>query len=238
MGATEHHARVERVHEWFPGTRSLFLRVEAGDAFAFVPGQFLSFTVPSGGVEPLARPYSLASDPEDAGRLEICVDRVPGGAASAWLFDLAVGAPLAFTGPFGSFALDVPPAAPLVFVAHGTGMAPIRPMVRRALARGGAHPVDLIESARIEPELLWRDEMAALADAHRRFRWEPVFGAPDAGTGLPASLVARVLAAYVDGDADRIRRFWICGVGDEVRRLRDALRTAGYERRAVRAEQW
>ena len=47
-----------------------------------------------------------------------------------------------------------------------------------------------------------------------------------------------VLDRYVHADTDRTRHFWICAVGDVVRRLREALRAAGYERRAVRYEQW
>lgn len=236
MEVTEHRARVERVHDWFAGTRSIFLRLDAGRRLAFTPGQFVSLVVPSEEPEPLVRPYSLASHPEGE-LLEICVDRVPGGVASAWVFAQDVGAEIRFTGPFGSFVLAEPPAAPLVFVAWATGMAPIRPMLRRALARGGSHAVTLVQGARVEAELLWSDETAALAAAHPRFRWTTC-GAPDAGSAFPPSLAARIVADYVDGDADRSRCFWICGVGDEVWRLRDALRRAGYERRAVRAERW
>ena len=45
-------------------------------------------------------------------------------------------------------------------------------------------------------------------------------------------------ARWVAGDADRTRHFYICGVGKGVIRLRDLLRGAGYERRAVHYEQW
>ena len=45
-------------------------------------------------------------------------------------------------------------------------------------------------------------------------------------------------ARWVGGDADRTRHFYICGVGKGVIRLRDLLRGAGYERRAVHYEQW
>jgi ferredoxin-NADP reductase len=42
----------------------------------------------------------------------------------------------------------------------------------------------------------------------------------------------------VDADSDRTRHFYVCGVGKGVLRLRDLLRGAGYERRAVHYEQW
>ena len=47
-----------------------------------------------------------------------------------------------------------------------------------------------------------------------------------------------VRARWIDGDAVRDRRFFLCGVGAGVIALRDLLRGAGYERRAVRYEQW
>jgi ferredoxin-NADP reductase len=42
----------------------------------------------------------------------------------------------------------------------------------------------------------------------------------------------------VDADGDRSRHFFICGIGPLVPALRDLLRRAGYERRAVQYEKW
>jgi ferredoxin-NADP reductase len=232
-----YRATLTRVHEHLPGTRSLFLGLPAGERLAFAPGQFISCALPVGDGPPLVRAYSLASSPEDA-ELEICVDRIAGGPGSTYLFGLSPGSEIAFTGPFGSFALAEPPPGPLVFVAEGTGIAPIRPMVRRALERGGAAHLTVLQGARYEHELLYREDFAAWAARHPRLKWEPVLHATEAEVGPLAVLEELVLERFVRADADRTRRFWICGVGPMVGRLRDALRTAGYERRAVRAEQW
>jgi ferredoxin-NADP reductase len=235
--AERYEAVVERIHEWTPSTRSLFLRLGAGARMPFHAGQFISLALPVGESPPLVRPYSVASDPGDE-LLEICVDRVPGGVGSRYLFSCAAGAPLTFKGPFGSFLVDEPSAAEMVFVADGTGIAPIRAMVRRVVAYGGDQRVHVLQGARVESELLFRDELAALAHAHPRFAWEPVLSGPDAGAVENPRLEALVLERYVRGDADRTRHFWICAVGDLVRRMREALRATGYERRAVRYEQW
>lgn len=237
-GRRVYRATVVRVHEHLPATRSLFLRLPGDERLAFTPGQFISCELPhDAGSAPLVRAYSLASSPEDDA-LEICVDRVAGGPGSAHLFSLAAGAELAFTGPFGSFALADPPPVPLVFVAEGTGIAPIRPMVRRALERGGTQPISVLHGARWEHELVYRDDFEAWAERHPRLHFEPVLLATEAELGPLDALEGLVLERFVRGDADRTRRFWICGVGPMVGRLRDALRAAGYERKAVRAEQW
>ena len=55
---------------------------------------------------------------------------------------------------------------------------------------------------------------------------------------LRGTLLERVEACYVKKDAARFRQFYICGIGRRVVQLRDLLRQAGYERRAVRYERW
>jgi len=235
-----YRAELTRVHEHHPATRSLFLRLPAGERLAFTPGQFISCALPvgpRGAAEPLVRAYSLASSPEDA-ELEICVDRVADGPGSSYLFALEPGATVDFTGPFGSFALDEPPPVPLVFVGEGTGIAPLRPMIRRALERGGTQPIVVLHGARWDHELIYRDELEAWAADHPRLELDFVLLATEAEVGPVEALEGLALERFVRGDADRTRRFWICGVGPMPGRLRDALRAAGYERKAVRAEEW
>ena len=217
--ATEYEARIARIVEHAPDTRSLVL---AGQRLPHRPGQFISCLLPVDG-ETLIRPYSIASDPEDDA-LEICLNRVPGGRGSAYLLGLGVGAPVRFTGPWGTFALDRAPAEEVVFIADGTGIAPIRPMLRRALATGARSPHLLYADA-----LVYRDELERLTREQPGFRFERV-----ARRDLRDAVVAR----WVDADADRTRRFHVCGVGAIVLELRDLLRRAGYERRAVQYEKW
>ena len=237
MPVERYEAVVDRVQEWRPATRSLFLRIPAGARMPFHAGQFISLALPVGDSPPLVRPYSMASDP-GAELIEICVDLVPGGIGSAYLFALAPGATVSFKGPFGTFMVDEPPAAEMVCIADGTGIAPIRAIVRRALARDGDHRVAVLHGAPSEADLLFRAELTGLAGAHSRFSWEPVLAGPGSAAGENPKLEALVLDRYVRADTDRTRHFWICAVGDLVRRLREALRAAGYERRAVHYEQW
>ena len=207
-------------------TRSFFLRLAA--PLAFRPGQFISCLLPVGG-ETLIRPYSITSDPEEPERLELLLNLVPGGPGSSHLFGLAPGALVRFTGPWGTFTLDRSPAAAAVFVADGAGIAPIRPMLRRALATAAGHPVHLLYGAASPAHLVYRPELETLARTQTRFTWSHVSS---------AALESEVRRRYVAADADRSRHFFICGVGAIVPTLRDLLRRAGYERRAVQYEKW
>jgi ferredoxin-NADP reductase len=230
-------ARVDRIFDHCADTRSLFLRMSRGALPQFLPGMFISIAIPLAG-ETRIRPYTIASNPEDGEPFEICFNRVPDGPGAAWLFDLGLDDELNFTGPFGAFTLDRPPAAELVFIAEGTAIAPIRPMIRRALATVPAHPVTLLHVADRAQHLLYAPELERLAVAHPEFRYEPTIFDGDNASDLYARLSLEATRRWVSADSDRSRHFYICGVGKGVIALRDLLRGAGYERRAVRYEQW
>lgn len=218
--AAERTARVERVVAHAPDVRSLELRLPAGEGLAFRPGQFVSCLLPTGG-ERIIRPYSIASDPEAGEVLELVLNLVPGGPGSHHLFALRPGDTITFTGPWGTFILDRAPDAETVFVADGTAIAPIRPMIRRA-ARTARHPLRLLYGT-ILP--LFLDDLATTPGL-------------TIDVVSPATLETEVVRRWIDADAERGRHFFVCGVGDLVPRLRDRLRAAGYERRAVQYERW
>ncbi|HWP65445.1 MAG TPA: FAD-dependent oxidoreductase [Candidatus Limnocylindria bacterium] len=220
--AVEHTARVEDIVEYGPETRGLWLRLAT--PLAFLPGQFLSCLLPVGGTT-LTRPYSIASDPESTERVEIVVDLVPNGPGSHHLFSLVAGDTVRYTGPWGTFALEEAPSSETIFIADGTGIAPIRPMLRRALATA-VRPVTLLYGHRAGAPLLFADELAA---PHPGYTMHVV---------PSAALLEETRRRWVDGDTDRTRHFFICGVGAIVHELRDLLRGAGYARQAVRYEKW
>jgi ferredoxin-NADP reductase len=223
--ADEQSARLEAVTDHGGDVRSLFVRPTR--PFAFAPGQFVSCLLPVGG-QRLTRPYSIASDPETPERLELLLNLVPGGPGSHHLFSLQPGAEIVLTGPWGTFVVEPQDSAEAIFIADGTGIAPIRPMLRQALA-SGRRPVTLLHAASAPMPHVYGDEHAALAAADEHLTFERLES---------AALLGEVERRWVHADDDRSRHFFICGVGDVVVRLRHLLRGAGYERRAVRYEKW
>jgi ferredoxin-NADP reductase len=216
--AEERTAILDAVTDHGADTRSFFLRIPGG--LAFRPGQFLSCLLPIGG-ERLIRPYSIASSPEETERLELLLNLVPEGFGSRYLFGLSPGARLDFTGPWGTFVLDRAPEAEAVFIAIDTGIAPIRPMLRRAAA-SATRPLTLLYAS---DRPLYLDELTRLPGV-----------AVDVVS--PDAVDAAVRGRWLERDDDRTRHFYICGVGDVVPRLRDLLRGGGYVRRAVQYEKW
>jgi ferredoxin-NADP reductase len=216
--AEERTAVLAAIEDHGSERRSLFLDVPGGVAFR--PGQFLSCLLPIGG-ERLIRPYSIASSPATPERVELLLDRVPGGPGSGYLFALPVGARVDFTGPWGTFVLDHAPEVEAVFVALGTGIAAIRPMLHRAAA-GATHPLTLLYAT---DQPIYRAELAAI----------PGIAVDVVAPGAAEDEIRR---RWLERDGDRTRHFFVCGVGDTVPRLRDLLRGGGYARRAVQYERW
>ena len=189
--------------------------------------------------ETRVRPYTLASNPGDDGPLEIVFNLVPGGAGSEYLFGREVGDQLNFTGPFGLFTLARAPEFETIFAAEGTAIAPIRPMLRRALAKPTATPLKLFHAARTRSELLYAEEFEAAASRCGNFAFEPILAQPPpAWSGRCGQLSEHIEGLFVNGDQRRDRAFYLCGVGKPIIDLRDLLRKAGYARRAVQYERW
>ena len=129
--------RVAR-HE-IAGANTLILTlvpVTPADALCqFMPGQYLDILPPNAGW--LARAYSIGNAPRDDGSVELQVRHVHGGRLSEWLFDdVKEGDIVRARGPQGRFTLRSTPDTPLLFVAGGTGFAPVKAMIEQRLALG------------------------------------------------------------------------------------------------------
>src|SRR5580704_6334740 len=221
------NARVEKIFDHAADTRSLFLSLTSGKHLRFVPGQFISITIPLGD-ETRSRPYSIASDPEDRGPFEICFNRVDGGRGVNWLFKRRVGDTIDFSGPFGTFTIDRAPEAELGFIAEGTAIAPIRPMLKRALTSSSTRKIHLIYAAPDRGHILYAAELDEIGQTVPNFSYELAISPAEK---IYDRLFELAEARWVAGDADRTRHLYVCGIGKGVIRLRDLLRGAGYERR-------
>lgn len=113
------------------------------------------------------RPYSIASSPDDAERhhrLEFLVKVDALGSIGPHLNGVAHGSRIDFEGPSGAFTLGNAPAAPAyLFVAGGTGIAPLRAMVRHLIASGSGARISILYSAKVPEELAFRTELERLA---------------------------------------------------------------------------
>jgi ferredoxin-NADP reductase len=110
------------------------------------------------------RSYSIASAPED-GHLVLTVERLDDGEVSPYLVDeLRPGDELELRGPVGGyFVWKEALGGPLLLLAGGSGIVPLRAMLRHHAAIESTVPVRLLYSARALDEVIYRDELARLA---------------------------------------------------------------------------
>jgi CDP-4-dehydro-6-deoxyglucose reductase len=141
--------RIARMERLAPDVMQVFLRLPAVEPLQFHAGQYLDFLLDGG----KRRSFSIASPPHDNGEIELHVRHVPGGGFTSTLFEkLRAGALLRIEGPLGQFIYR-DSAAPALFIAGGTGFAPIKSMLRHALERGVKRPIHLYWGARHSVDL-------------------------------------------------------------------------------------
>lgn len=146
------------------------LAVEDGAPLAFTAGQYARVTFPGAPT----RDYSMANWPAEP-ELEFHIRRVPGGAATARIHSLLkLGDPVAVEGPFGSSFLREKHAGPILCVAGGSGLAPIKSIVETALAHGMRQPIHVYLGVRAERDLYLVDHFEGLEARHANLTFTPV----------------------------------------------------------------
>lgn len=202
-------------------------------AIAFDSGQYIELVVPrAGGAPAVRRAYSIASPPEVRDRIEIIVRRVPGGVATAWIFDeLAVGTPVEFGGPMGHFRLSQT-RREMIWIAGGVGMSPFWSMIHHMQAAGIVRPTTYIFGAAQRRDLFFVEPLEALAAQLPWFTFVPsLAAAPAEGWSGETGPLAEV----IDRRAGQVlhREAYVCGPAGMVRAAVEVLKRKGVDDRHI-----
>lgn len=228
-----------------PSVRHLGFERADGQAFAFVPGQFVQVHFEDGG-KPLKRSYSVATVAGDPGNpqglIEMAVSYVDGGVASALFAGLAEGDTIAASGPYGRFVLhDNDANARYLLIATGTGVTPYRsmlPQLERAIAARGIEVV-LLYGARTPAELLYGAEFRAFAARVPGFRYLPCFSRALPPIPGPHERGGHVQDALPELAPDPARDVaYLCGNPDMVDACFAALKQSGLPVPHIRREKY
>jgi CDP-4-dehydro-6-deoxyglucose reductase len=148
----------------------LGLKLPANERLQFLAGQYLEFLLKDGS----RRSFSMGNAPHDDALLQLHVRHVPGGQFTDHVFGkMKERDILRFEGPQGTFFLREDSAKPIVFVASGTGFAPIKSIIEHAIHKGIARPMTLYWGGR-RPQDLYLHALAEGWAAQGKIRYVPV----------------------------------------------------------------
>lgn len=188
--------------------------------FSSRPGQFLNLINPAG----VVRSYSIASDYELDGCLELHIADTAQGQFTRWLFDEArPGMQLHARGPAGD-CFYVPgddKDYPMLLVGTSTGLAPLYGIVCDALRQGHRGPITLLHGGSSAGRLYYIDELQALSAKHPSFTYQPLV-LNDNGTD-PRILQGDITQAslqQLDPATLAKQRVYLCGAPEFVQSLR------------------
>jgi ferredoxin-NADP reductase len=229
--------------------------IEELEKFDFLPGQFVSAVALDPAGKQQTRAYSIASAPR-GNQFDMCVNRVEGGFFSNLLCDLEVGQSIQVHGPHGLFLLRAP-LTDSIFIATGTGIAPIRGFVEHLFPDNGedrsqGQKVWLVYGTRYESELYYQEYFETVAARRPNFVYLKTLSRADNGwegeRGYVQELVQRIVEEHAREGAQDPRpvggasiyniHAYICGLNEMVAANRDSLKGLGWERKQIIFERY
>ena len=179
----------------------------------YVPGQYVQLLAPAYGKsrEEVYRAYSIASNPAEKNVIELIIRLVPGGICTTYCFEhLKEGDDVRLNGPYGDFRLSGT-QAPMVFIAGGSGMAPIKCILHHMQNVASQRKAVYYFGANSPDELFLADLMQQFEAELADYRYVPVVARPPEGgdwegeTGLVTEAVRRGLENAAEHEA------YLCG---------------------------
>jgi ferredoxin-NADP reductase len=205
------------------------------------PGQHVDLRLTAEDGYSVERSYSIASEPERPGEVDITVERIPGGEASAFLHEVVVpGDRLEVRGPIGGyFVWEAGLGGPLLLVAGGSGVVPLMAMARHRAKAGSRIPARLLFSSRGPDEIIYRDELDRLAAAGDGFAVAHTLTRqqPPGWTGYARRIDERMLAEVIE-PLGAATRAYACGPTALVETVANGLVRLGLPPDRIRTERF
>ncbi len=183
------------------------------------------------------RSYSIASAPGEP--LALTVERLDDGEVSPYLVDEArEGDGFEVRGPIGGYFVWEPDdPAPVLLVGGGSGVVPLMSMARSRARAGGSAPMRLLYSSRSFDDVIYRDELDALAGSGFEVVHTLTREQPPGWTGFSRRIDPELLAE-VAWPAEDEPRVFVCGSTRFVDAAADGLVELGYDPRSIRTERF
>jgi ferredoxin-NADP reductase len=231
-------ATVQRLRSETPEVKTLTLTLP--DWTAHRPGQHYDVRLTAEDGYSAQRSYSVASEPERAGEIDITVERIADGEVSPFLDDtVAIGDRFEVRGPIGGyFVWDRSIGGPLLLVAGGSGVVPLMAMLRHRAAAGITDPARLLYSARTYEQIIYAEELEMLARKNGLVVSYTLTRSQPAGWKSYARRIDDAMLRDVSGPLGREVLAFICGPTALVEVAADGLERVGLPADRIRTERF
>jgi Na+-transporting NADH:ubiquinone oxidoreductase subunit F len=213
LSVRQFKARVIGLRDLTHDIKEVRLAVIDPPELAFNAGAFIQLEVPPYELtdEPVYRAYSIASDPDNRGEIELEIRYVPQGICTTYVHKhLKVGDGVVFNGPYGDFRLHESDRE-ILFIAGGSGMAPIKAVLHTMARAANPRRTRYFFGARTTRDLFLVEEMRKWETVLPSFKFIPALSHPgpdDRWTG-ECGLITEVVARHVQsGDNTEA---YLCG---------------------------
>jgi CDP-4-dehydro-6-deoxyglucose reductase, E3 len=143
-------ARVQQLQKVSEEVIVMFLQLPATEKLQFVAGQYLEFILKDGN----RRAFSIANAPHDNASIELHLRLVAGGQFTEYVFnELQEKAIMRIEAPLGTFFLREDSQKPIIFVAGGTGFAPVKGIIEHLIHQNSLREIILYRGAKTEKDL-------------------------------------------------------------------------------------
>jgi len=171
----------------------------------FKAGQYLFIKAS----ERVLRAYSLSSLPSMLPEIEFCVERVEGGVASNYIWNLQPGQEVELTGVFGQFVYKNDPLIEkIVMIGTGTGVAPLKAMIEQALLDGETRPIHLLFGEKTQADFYFIELFQNLKKQYPNFSYTLCCSREEVG-GFFFGRVTKALEAMFP--LEQKTSFYLCG---------------------------
>ena len=230
---------VATIAETVPETiRTVTLRLDVPDWPSHRAGQHVDVRLTAEDGYSAQRSYSIASPPGSE-RLELTVERIDDGEVSPYLTTVAdLGDQFELRGPIGGwFVWDGTDTAPVLLLGGGSGVVPLRAILRHHAASGSTAAMHLVYSARTPGDVIYRRELEALAGPRRAVTLTFTRESPPDWAGHRGRVDAGLLAE-VGWPPPVQPHCYVCGPTAFVEAVADALVVLGHEPERIRTERF
>ncbi|MBI3980588.1 hypothetical protein HY345_01160 [Candidatus Microgenomates bacterium] len=234
MTITKYTAEIVENTLFSPIVRHLTLSLIDPREINFTAGQYATFII-----SPSARrSYSFCSNPRIKNIVELCTDNLPQGVGSSWWNKLHVHNQVEFLAPLGKFIVDINLEKEKIFIATGTGIAPIRSMILDLLENQKyKQPLRLFFGVRNEENKLFFEHFRQLEDKYPNFIFQPVISQPNGEWQGEKGRVNDLVSKTEPKSLNR-SEFYLCGSHSMIVGIKEQLMTMDVNQEDVHFEQF